>query len=148
MSVIDTTPSTRVRPARPTRRVGYVVGAAVNVILLLLVNTWPGWAALPFLTTAFADVLGWVNLSITTGVMANLVYLVADPPRLRAAGDVLVTAVGLVPLAALWQTFPFTFPGQSIDWELVVRILLGLGLGGSVIGIVAALVRLVTGRAP
>jgi hypothetical protein len=38
------------RPSVATRRVGYVVAAVGEATLLYLVNVWPGWQAVPFLT--------------------------------------------------------------------------------------------------
>jgi hypothetical protein len=122
------------------------VGALVNVVLLWLVNLQPGWQVLPFLTPAFTRTLGFVNASMVVSVIANVVYVIADPPWLRAVGDIAVTTVGAVAMVALWRVFPVAFPGQSFDWELVVRILLGLGLVGSVIAVVRALVEVSTRR--
>ncbi|MEZ0448055.1 hypothetical protein [Cellulomonas sp. ICMP 17802] len=139
MSTVGTarTPA-RARRSRSVRRTGYLVGALVNGVLLWLVNVSPGWHVVPFLTPEFARVVPLVNAAIVVGLVADLVYVVSDPPWLRAAGDALVAAVGLVPLVALWRTFPFAFEGQSFDWELVVRIVLALGIVGSLIGIVVA----------
>ncbi|WP_456789322.1 hypothetical protein [Cellulomonas sp. P5_C5] len=118
----------------------------MNVALLWLINVQPGWEALPFLTASFAQVLPFVNVAILVGIIANAIYLVIDPPWLRALGDVVVTTVAVVSIVALWRTFPFSFAGQALDWELVVRILLGLGFVGSIIGICVAIVGLLTRR--
>lgn len=147
MNVVSTAPPVaRPRPSRPSRRIGYVLAALINGGLLWLVDVAPGWEVVPFLTPAFGEVLSLVTTSIAVGLVANLAYCIWDPPRLRAAGDVVVTGIGLVVLIALWRTFPFALGGQSFDWELVARVLLGLGVVGSVIGIVVAVVTLVTGR--
>ena len=37
-------------PAPGGPRFGYAAGALVDVLLLLAVNAWPGWEAVPFLT--------------------------------------------------------------------------------------------------
>ena len=141
-----TTP-TRTRPSRTQRRVGYVVGAFVNALVLVAVNWWPGWDALPFLTDDFRLVLGWVNASIVVGLLANLLYAVADPPRVRAGGDLVQNLVGLAAMVRLWQVFPVHFAPGGFDWELVARVFLGIGIGGASIAIVVALARLVRGAA-
>jgi len=74
---------------------------------------------------------------------ANVVYLVRDPSWLKALGDMLTTTVGIVALLRIWQVFPFDFGGSSFDWTLVVRIVLGIAIVGSAIGIVAAFVSFV-----
>lgn len=146
MSVLDRTAAKRSRPTRGARRFGYAVGALVNVALLWLVNVWPGWQEVPFLTGDFSQVLGYVNAAVVAGLLAQLLYLVADPPWLRTTGDLVVTAVGLVSTVVLLQVFPFEFTWQSVDAAALVRILLWVGIVGSAIGIVVALVTLLTRR--
>jgi hypothetical protein len=131
------------RPPVATRRVGYVVAVLVNAALLYAANVWPGWATLPFLTEDTAQVMPMVNASITVSLVANGVYLLRDPRWLKALGDVVTTTVGLVAVVQMWQVFPFDFDDGGLDWTLVVRVLLGVAIVGSVIGIVAGLVSFV-----
>ena len=131
------------RPSVASRRAGYLIGAVVNALLLGAVNQWPGWHALAFLTDDTTVVLGWVNASILTGLVANLACAVADPPRFKAFGDGLQAAVGLGAMVRLWQVFPFDFPQGGFDWDLLARWVLGVGMFGSVVGLAVALVRLV-----
>lgn len=137
---------TRTRSSVAARRAGYVVSLLIEAAMLYVINVQPGWDAVPFLTEDTALVLGWVNASIVVGLVANLVYLVRDPVWLKALGDLATTAVGLVALQRIWQVFPFDFGDSSFDWPLVVRILLGLGIVGSVIGILVALLTAVRRR--
>jgi hypothetical protein len=131
-----------------SRRVGYAIAVVINVALLVIVNESPGWEALPFLTDDFALVLGIVNASIVAGVVANSVYVVLDPPWLRALGDIITTGVGLAALVRLWQVFPVDFPPAFVDLDVVARWVLAIGIIGSVIGIVAAAARLVRALTP
>jgi len=133
---------------RVARRAGYVVAAAVNAVLLYLINGRPGWDVLPFLTGDMAKALPLINLSLVAGIAVNLVYVIRDPRWLVAAGGVVTTGVGLAAVIRLWQVFPFDFATGSA-WETIARILLLLGMAGSVIGLVVqivALVRAVAGR--
>lgn len=141
MTAAATPAGQRRRPGRGARRFGYAVAILVNAALLVAVNVWPGWWALPFLTADTTRVLGWVNASIAVGVVLNVVYLVADPRPLRALGDIVTAAVGLVPLILLWRVFPFDFPA-GFDWALLARTVLGLGIFGSVVGVIAGIVAL------
>lgn len=127
-----------------TRRAGYLVGIVLNGVLLVLVNAWPGWDVLPFLTTAFPAVLGLVDLALVAGLVTGLVQLWQDPEWLVALDGVVTTSAGLAALVRLWQVFPLDFTGTAFDWALTVRIVLVVGLAGSVLGLpaqVAALVR-------
>ena len=131
------------RPAPGVRRFGYVVAATANALVLYLVNDRPGWDAVPFLTDDTTLVLGAVNASIAAGLVANLLYLLADPPRLRALGDAVTTAVGLYAMVRVWQVFPFDV---TDGWTTLLRVLLVVGIAGSGIALVSAFVRLATGR--
>lgn len=133
----------RQRPSRAARRFGYAVACLVNAALLYAINRWPGWEAVPFLTDRTTEVLTAVNASLVVGIVVNLVWVWADPPRVRALGDALTTLVGLVALVTVWRVFPVDL---SAGWEAVARLLLVLGIVGSLIAVVTALVRLGRGR--
>jgi hypothetical protein len=126
------------RPGTATRRFGYVVAVLVNGALWYAVNQWPGWSAVPFLTPDTELVLAWVNASILVSLVANLVYLARDPRWLRALGDVATTSVGLVVLVRVWQVFPLDVDSDTSGWGLLARVLLGIGIVGSAIGILTA----------
>ena len=130
----------RPRPGPGRRRFGYVVAIAVNALMLYLVNRSPGWDAVPFLTEETPEVLRPVNASIVAAIAANAVYLVHDPDWLRALGDVVTTAVGLAALITIWQVWPVDL---ATGWDLLARWVIVVGIAGSVIGIVAAVVRFV-----
>jgi hypothetical protein len=130
------------RSAAAGRRFGYGVAVGLNVLLLLGVNVWPGWQAVPFLTEDTSLVIGLVNVSIAANLAVNLVYLFRDDSWLKALGDLLTLGIGLVALVRFWQVFPFDFGAATFDWALVVRVLLGLGVFGSVVGLLVACVRL------
>jgi hypothetical protein len=139
------TTASRQRPSVAARRSGYVVAAVVNGLVLYLVNRRPGWEVLPFLTPETTKVLGLVNASIIAGIVTNLVYLVADPPRLRSLGDLVTTGIGLAAMVRIWQVWPISFEPGGFPWDTVLRWLVGIGIVGSAIGIVVALVTLVRG---
>lgn len=140
------------RPSLASRRFGYLSAAAINVAMWWLLNHWPGWQELSFLTARTIDVLWLVNLSLGVGVAVNLVYTVKDPPWLRALGELLSAAVGLVAAGRVWQVFPFDFSGYSVNWAVLARVALVVAIAGCIIGMLVQLVALtrlaVTGRAP
>jgi hypothetical protein len=133
----------KARPGPASRRFGYLVAVAVNVAMLYAVNRWPGWETVSFLTDDTRRVIDLVNASIVVSLVANVVYFVRDPRWLKALGDLLTTTIGIVVLVRLWRVFPFDFPDGSVDWTLVARIVLVVGIVGSAIGIVVALVSFV-----
>ena len=144
MSSPQTIPSARhartdARTRTTSPQVGYAVAVAVDAVMLLLVNRSPGWEAVPFLTDRTAEVIPLVNASLVVGIVVNVLYLVGDPVWLRAAGDVVTTGVGLAALVRIWQVWPVDL---TSGWEVLARVLVGLGVVGSMIGILTALVQL------
>lgn len=130
------------RPGPAARRVGYLVAILVNAAVLLALVRWPGWESVPFLSSDTDQVLGVVTASLVAGIVANGVYLVVDPARLRALGEIVTTAVGLAAVVRIWQVFPFSFSGD-LPWATIVRVLLVLAMVGSVVGMGVSLARLV-----
>jgi hypothetical protein len=126
------------------RRTGYVIALLVNTLLIYLVNVWPGWAVLPFLTAGMVQVLPLINLSLVAGIAMNLIYLAYDERWLVAVGELTTTGIGLAAIVRLWQVFPFDFATGSA-WVTVIRVLLLMAMAGSVIGIVVQVVTLLGG---
>jgi hypothetical protein len=133
---MTTTRSPTKRPSRGARRTGYVFGIGINLLLLWLIEVWPGWSAVPFLTGDFRDVVWLVDLSLWAGAVANLVYLVRDPRWLTKLGGAVTTAIGFVAALRLWQVFPFDLGDV---WTVVFQVLLVLGIVGSAIGVLVNL---------
>jgi hypothetical protein len=123
-----------------SRRVGYLVAAALTAAFLYILNGEPGWRDIPFLTADTEQVLRLVNLSLVASLVANLVYVLSDAPWLKALGGLATTGIGLVALVQIWQVFPFDFAGYRFDWPLVIRIALVVGIVGSVIGLIVQFV--------
>lgn len=132
----DSQPSHRVHsPGRTGRRVGYGIAAGLNGLLLYLVNVAPGWEAVPFLTESFASVVGLLNTSLAVALAVNLLWIAADPPWLRALGQVVQSGLGLAVVLTLLDVFPFDVTINDLDvaWLLrfvliIIAIATGIGL--------------------
>jgi hypothetical protein len=61
----------------------------------------------PFVTSAFADVLWAVDLSMTTTILANAVYLAYDAPWFRDLTQLGLSGLAFVVAALLYAVFPF-----------------------------------------
>jgi len=126
-----------------SRRGGYAAAVVVNALILYGLNVEPGWQAVPFLTDGFSAVLALVNLSIVANLLVNLVQIAFDPPWLVATGRLLLATISLVVSLQLLAVFPFDFAAQGVDWATVTRILLWIGVSGSVVGMLVAVVQIV-----
>ncbi len=129
--------------SRGARRGGNVVSIIINGVLLYLINAQPGWQAAPFLTPAAAQVIGLVNLTLAAGVVANVVYFIAEPRWLRAMGDLATLTIALVTTIRVLQVFPFVFHGSVEFMSAVVRVLLIVGIVGASIGILYSIAVLI-----
>ncbi len=128
------------------RRAGYAAAAGVNAVLLFLINVTPGWSILPFLTPDMSIVLPWINASMVAGILANVVYLIRDTPRIKSIGDLVTEAIGLLAMIRLWQVFPFDFGADANAWATVVRVVLIVGVVGTAIAMIVSVVIAIRGR--
>lgn len=70
---------------------------------LFLINIWPGWEQLSFLTEDTIEVLWIVNAALLASTVADLISLAYDPPWLVAFGGVVTTGIGLIALIRFAQ---------------------------------------------
>jgi hypothetical protein len=122
--------------------VGYFLAVAINLALLFFLNVAPGWEVFGFLTADTAQIMPIMNASLVAGALANLVFVITDPPAVKALGDLITTAITFAVALRVWQVYPFDFTGYSFDWDIVVRFALVVAMFGTAVGAVVALVRL------
>jgi hypothetical protein len=133
------------RTSVAARRFGFGVAAVVNAAIWYVINIWPGWQQVQFLTEETTLVLWLVNISLIAGVVVNVVFAAYDSPWVKSLGDLITTSIGLVVLVRVWQVFPFDFSGYSTNWAVFARFVLVVAIAGSIIGVLvqfASLVRL------
>lgn len=134
------------RPSPGSRRFGYLVAVAVNLVILMLVNVRPTWRAWGFLTEDATVVVAWFAVSLVVGVVVNLVWMVHDPLWLRSLGDAVSAAVGVVVLGHAVTVFPFAVePGSGL--ESILRVGLWVALVLTAIAVVVNLVMVVVNAA-
>lgn len=123
-------------------RSGNIGSAIVNALLLYGINIWPGWRVLPFLTADMGRVLELINASLIAAIIVNVVCAVIHLRALLALGNLVVVGIGLAALMRLWEVFPFDFGASWSGWPVLIRVLLVLGIVGSIIGAIVELVNL------
>ena len=124
-----------------------MVAIIVNLLVYGFINTWPGWDSFDFVTADAADVVPLVNLSIGVSILANIVYLVVDAPRVKAIGEMVVSAVAMVVSVIVLRVFPFDFSAYAFPWELLTRVVLVIAVIGSGISVLVNLYRAIRGSA-
>ncbi len=73
-------------------------------------------------------------------MVVNALFVLADPPRFKALGNVVTSAISLVVAVRTWQVFPFDFSSYAFDWTWVARLVIVLAAVGSGIAVFANLV--------
>ncbi|MBB5801179.1 hypothetical protein F4560_000947 [Saccharothrix ecbatanensis] len=135
--------STSIRPSVTAEpRAGYLVGAVVDVILLVLINVSPGWRTVPFLTDDAIDVVVWIDIGLALGVVVNTLCALFPRRRLVLLGDVLTTTAALAALTSMSAVWPFRFDDTEIPWTTITRTTLTIVLVAVSIALVVQLVKL------
>jgi hypothetical protein len=115
-------------PRRRPRTLGTVagrfLGAGAWLTVLLLVNVWPGWHVLPFLSAEAGSVVWLVNLCISVRIVAQLLYLLDGGTILAAATHYLIVLIDMIVAAEILLVFPFDFGDDGANWAATMRILL------------------------
>lgn len=117
--------------------------AVVNGLLLYLVNVWPGWAAVPFLTDDAATVMSVFNISLGVGIIVNIVNAVTDLLSVSAVAEIISSSFAIVVLILTWNVFPFEFDHGVVDWELIVRVVIGFAVAGCLVSIIVQVLLLI-----
>ena len=82
------------------RRAGHCLAVGFSAAFLFVLSGWPGWQAVPFLTSDTGQVLWLVSLWLAAGITAYVAYLAYDPPLLNSLGDLVTSGIGLAAATA------------------------------------------------
>ena len=128
------------RTPAPGRRFGYLIAVAINAALLWVAHQLLGWGWPSFLTEQFDEVLPILTLSFVASIVTNALYVVADPPRFKALGDAVTSAIAVAVALRTWQVVPFDVSNYGYDWSWLVRVVIVVGGVGSAIAVVVNVV--------
>ncbi len=134
---------------RQGRRLGYLVAAAVNGVLLWVFHHLLEWGWPKFLTEDFEQVLPVLSASLVATIVANLCFLAYDRRWFKALAEAVTAALSLAAGVRTWQVFPFDFSTTARDWSTLARVVIAVGIVVMAIAVVANVVTFlaaVTGR--
>jgi hypothetical protein len=113
------------RQVRLLRWLGYLIAILVNVVMLVVVNRFPGWQVLTFLTPDFTRVLWLFNLSMLSTIIVNMLFVFYDPEWFMSLCRMGLNAIALAFAIRLWQIFPFDFLRYAgFNWALLARVVI------------------------
>jgi hypothetical protein len=124
------------------RRAGYVATVVVNAVLLWIAHQLLAWGWPRFLTEEFDEVLPIVSASFVATIVANLVFVVADPRWLTSLLEALTSAISLAAGIVVLRVFPFDFSSYAHDWSWLLRIVIVVGIVATAITLVVRLAHL------
>ena len=131
------------------RRIGYGAAAAVQAVVLMVVNNVVEWDWFSWLTDDFNDVVGILSIAIVVSMLINLCYLTFPTAYgvrwFRAMCAAVSVAVSLAATVRVYQVFPFDFAGFGFNWEAVTRTILIALMAAMAIGLVFHVVQFVIG---
>jgi hypothetical protein len=136
--------SAKYRQVRLMRWLGYFIAILVNVVVLVVVNRFPGWQVLPFLTPDFTRVLWLFNLSVLATIVANAFFIIYDPEWFLSLCRTVLNTISLVFAIRLWGIFPFDFSRYSgFDWALLARVVIIFTIVGISIAILVEFIKFI-----
>jgi hypothetical protein len=125
--------------------IGAIVG---NVIGLAFVNTVALWRQSTggIILDSWSEVLWAWNLSLAVQVAGNLFLAFYRPARLRSFVKAVFAATSIVSSLVFFVVFPLDFSRAVGTWlNTTFRVLTGLGVFGSAVGLIVNLIRTATG---
>ena len=128
------------QPSRAARIVGYVLAIAANLAMLWVAYRILDWGWPPFVTDDWTLVLPAITVAAAVAIVTNAGLIAYDGPAVKAGVEIVQSVMGIVVTARMLQVFPFDV---SDGWETLIRVVLVVGIVGSVIGILVWLTKLV-----
>ncbi len=132
------------------KRTGELVGSVIwNIIAIVFVNSVLLWRQYTHgvVLESWAEILWAANLSFAVQAAVSLALSFYRPAWLYSFLQLIATAAGLVSVIVFFVVFPLDFSVVVGSWlNTLVKILLIVGIGGTSIGLIVWLVRLLTGR--
>ncbi len=126
--------------------IGAMIGAVIG---LIIVNSLPGWAHLTkgIILESWSKVLWAANLSMILQIVGNFFLAIYRPARLYSFIQLILALAGLLSVIVFFQVFPLDFSHVVGNWaNILAKVLLVLGIIGSVIAAIVYLVRTILGN--
>lgn len=117
-----------------------IIGLAfINTVLLWQPHT--GGIILP----SWKDILWAANLSAIVSILCAIALICYRPARFFLVLQMIEMAAALVSAVVFITVYPFHFGAIGLTWlDIVMKVLIGLGIFGSAVGIITNIVRLAT----
>lgn len=125
--------------------IGVMIG---GVIGLIIVNSVPLWAHLTngIILESWSNILWAANLSMALQIAGNLFLAIYRPARFYSFIQLILALAGLLSVIVFFQVFPLDFSRVVGNWvNIMAKVLLVVGIVGSIIACIVYLVRTILG---
>jgi hypothetical protein len=109
------------------RRILCGVTALVAFGVFLVLNFWPGWSSIPFLTDGMRLTVGLVDLALWGIIAFNVAFLFSDARGLHLTAHLIIAMLAMLAFTELIRDFPFTLSGVwvgVVHWILILGVVL------------------------
>lgn len=130
----------------PGRRFGYALAIGINIVMFWIVHNVLDWGWPSFITEDWSRVRGIIQTSIVVTILVNAAFLAFDPKWFKGLGEALTGFVSLIATFRVFTVYPFDFSGYTGPWDLLARMILVVAIVGTVIGVVANLLKAARAR--
>lgn len=103
----------------------YLLAILINLIFLYIVNNLLYWN-ISFIAISFADVLWAINLSLVVAIVANVSFILYDPPWYKIVAKILMNFTALIAAFTLLTVFPFVINQYILAIGLKFLIIIGI----------------------
>jgi hypothetical protein len=117
----------------------FIAAIIINIILWFIVNNLLNWN-LSFISPTFIQVLGILNLLITTTIIINVIFLFYQATWFRNMLKIITSILGIMVAYSLLVVFPFIL---NEVLALVLTIILVLAIIGGIIGLIIHLLKVI-----
>ena len=118
----------------------YILAIVINLIMLFIANNLLYWN-LSFIAGSFSEVLWAINLSLIVAIVANVSFVLYDPPWYKIIAKIVMNFTALVAVFTLLTVFPFVI--NQFILALGLTILLIIGIIAAIVSIIFQIMKMV-----
>jgi len=118
----------------------YLIAIFINLLFLYIVNNLLYWN-LSFIAESFTDVLWAVNLSLIVAIVANVSFVLYDPPWFKIISKLIMSFTALVAAFVILTVFPFVI--NQFILAVGLKILIIIGIVAAVVSIIFQIMKMV-----
>ena len=118
----------------------YLLVVIIDLVLLYIANSLLYWN-LSFIASSFSDVLWAVDLSLIVAIVANLSFILFDPPWLKIFCKIIISFTALVAAFTILSVFPFVI--NQFILAVGLKIIIIIAILASVVSIIFQIMKMV-----